>query len=317
MAAGTPRTALVTGATAGIGREAVRLLAQRGDLDRICLVAPNRARIESTVAQLAASTGHRGLVPLPADVTDLSSVHTAIAEIADPVDVLILNAGGIGREPLEITDVGITRIAALNALGHVVLASGLEFSGRARGVIVNAGTEGSRGVPLFGIPKPRFADSVDGIVSVLDGSYYRTHRYSPTIAYGNAKYVGVLAMAAAARHYPDVRIVNVSPGATAGTEGINDLPAVQRVVLGTIAPRLGLAHGVEAGADRYLAAVDDPAFRSGSFYASAAHKLTGRLVDQGTIFPESANRQYQDNALAAIDRFAPVRIPAADQATDQ
>jgi hypothetical protein len=39
------------------------------------------------------------------------------------------------------------------------------------------------------------------------------------------------------------------------------------------------------------------------FYASAANKLTGPLVDQADIFPDLANPSFQDNANEAIHRF--------------
>lgn len=301
------RSAVVTGATAGIGKELVRQLARRGDFTHIYLAARNPQKLTAVAAELEAATGHGGLVPLTVDVTDTASVHRAIAELPGPIDALVTNAGGIGASPLEITDSGMTRIAALNVLGHVVLASELMAASNLTEVVVNAGTEGSRGVPLFGIPKPRFADTVDGITAVLDGSYYQDHKYTPTIAYGDAKYVGVLAMAALARRYRHLRIVNVSPGATSGTDGVNDLSGVERFILGKVAPAVGLAHGVDTGAGRYLTVLDDPSYRSGGFYASAANRLTGKLVDQARIFPESANETFQENALEAVSRFVPIR----------
>ena len=42
---------------------------------------------------------------------------------------------------------------------------------------------------------------------------------------------------------------------------------------------------------------------SGVFYASAANKLKGPLVDQADIFPDLANPSFQDHANEAIHRF--------------
>ena len=41
------------------------------------------------------------------------------------------------------------------------------------------------------------------------------------------------------------------------------------------------------------------------FYASAAGKLKGPMVDQAEIFPDLANPAYQDHANEAIHRFIP------------
>jgi hypothetical protein len=41
------------------------------------------------------------------------------------------------------------------------------------------------------------------------------------------------------------------------------------------------------------------------FYASAANKLKGPLVDQTDIFPDLANPSFQDHANEAIHRFVP------------
>ena len=39
------------------------------------------------------------------------------------------------------------------------------------------------------------------------------------------------------------------------------------------------------------------------FYASAAGKLKGPMVDQTDIFPDLANTPFQDHANEAIHRF--------------
>ena len=304
----TGRTALVTGSNAGIGREIVRQLASRNDFARIIMAARSPQRLTAAAVDIAASTGHTGLATQVMDVTDSASVQRAIAQIDVPIDVLIMNAGGIGTRPMELADSGVTRISALNVIGNIRLASGLADTGLLTGTALYAGTEGSRGVPILGLPKPQFGGSVANLVAVLDGTYYRDHKYSPTIAYGDSKFVGVLAMAAAARQYPNLRIVNVSPGATTGTNAGNDLSAVQRFVLGRIAPTLRLAHGIEVGAGRFLTVMEDPAFLSGHFYASPAGRLSGKLVDQATIFPQSADPAFQDNAFEAVARFT--RRPA-------
>lgn len=86
-------TALVTGASAGLGAEFARQLAERGH--DLVLVARDRERLDAAAEQLAAAYGVRAEV-LPADlITDegCAAVAARIADPAAPIDVLVNNAG--------------------------------------------------------------------------------------------------------------------------------------------------------------------------------------------------------------------------------
>ncbi len=62
-------------------------------------------------------------------------------------------------------------------------------------------------------------------------------------------------------------------------------------------------HSVEAGAKRYVDALNDNSFKTGAFYASERTVLTGPMVDQGASFADLNNAHYQDNAYEALHRF--------------
>lgn len=86
-------TALITGASAGLGAEFARQLAARGT--NLVLVARNRARLEEAAAGLERRYGITAEV-LPADLTDDAGVEAVVARLADPerpVGILVNNAG--------------------------------------------------------------------------------------------------------------------------------------------------------------------------------------------------------------------------------
>lgn len=85
-------TALVTGASSGIGEATARHLATLGA--DVGLVARRRDRIESLADEIGGS-GRRALV-VEADVTDRAAAEAAVARVADELgrlDLLVNNAG--------------------------------------------------------------------------------------------------------------------------------------------------------------------------------------------------------------------------------
>jgi NAD(P)-dependent dehydrogenase (short-subunit alcohol dehydrogenase family) len=89
------RVAVVTGAGRGIGRAVALALAQAGA--KVAALARTRGEIEETAALIKKSGSAQALA---VDVTDTSGVHRAMATIEaalGPVDVLVNNAGQLGR----------------------------------------------------------------------------------------------------------------------------------------------------------------------------------------------------------------------------
>ncbi|MGY1833476.1 SDR family NAD(P)-dependent oxidoreductase [Geodermatophilus sp. SYSU D01180] len=93
MADLTGLVALVTGASAGIGRHLAEGLAARGAA--VAGMARGPERLRTAMAEVAAATGARTLA-LPADVTDRTAVDAAVGEVVrelGPVGLLVNNAG--------------------------------------------------------------------------------------------------------------------------------------------------------------------------------------------------------------------------------
>lgn len=88
-----PRTALITGASSGLGAEFARQLAARGA--DLVLVARDRAALEALAARLRADTGV-GVEVLAADLVadeGLAAVAERVADRRHPIEILVNNAG--------------------------------------------------------------------------------------------------------------------------------------------------------------------------------------------------------------------------------
>ena len=299
------KTVLITGANVGIGKEVARQLASRPEIARIYLACRNRDRATAAQAELEAETGRRIFDIVLMDVADPGSVRAGLAGVNGSIDALVMNAGGMGgKTPMAVTADGATYIFAQNVLGHVVLLEELVAEDRLGEVAVFAGSEAARGIPKMGFKRPSFSsNSADELVAVIDGSYFADRKPDVNLAYGQAKLIGILWMAYLARQYPDRRFITVSPGNTTGTQAPNDLKLPLRMAAKYVMPHLGITHKLDVGAKRLVDGVTDPALSSGVFYASAANKLKGPLVDQTDIFPDLANASFQDHANEAIHRF--------------
>lgn len=307
---------LITGANAGLGKDAARQLALRDDVGTIILACRDEAKARAAQADLQRATGKSGFVVLRLDTSDLTSVRAAIEVIDRPLRGVLLNAGGMGgATPFARTVDGVTTMFAVNVLGHVVLLEGLLAAGLVTSAAVLVGSEAARGVPMLGFKRPTFdTHSVQEFTSVIDGSFFDGRKRDPNLAYGQAKYLGALWVSALARQHPHLRLLTVSPGNSTGTAAVRDLPTVPRVIMQQVMPRvgplLGISHPVEVGAKRLVDGLVGGSLASGKFYASANKALSGPLVDQATIVADFGDATLQDHAHAAIHTFLPAEKEA-------
>ena len=299
------KTVLITGANVGIGKEIARQLALRPEIAHIYLACRNRDKAIAARAELEAETGRRIFDIVLMDVSDPASVRAGLAGIDGSIDAVVMNAGGMGgKTPMAVTADGATYMFAQNVLGHVVLLETLLAEDRLGEVAVFAGSEAARGLPKMGFKRPSFVSkSADELATVIDGSYFAGRKPDVNLAYGQAKLLGILWMAYLARQYPDRRFISVSPGNTTGTQAPNDLALPFRIAAKYVMPHLGISHNLDVGAKRLVDGVTDPTLSSGVFYASAAGKMKGPLVNQTDIFPDLADPSFQDHANEAIHRF--------------
>ena len=170
------KLAVVTGCTAGIGFETMRVLAMRGA--NVVGTSRSKKRAEEACRKVIGRT-----IPAQLDLGDFDSVARCADDIhtlRSPIDILINNAGyrGGGNDRQLIN--GVEKHFVINHLGHFILTNRLmdrlyiSFQGR----IVNVASRAAyRGAPADGI---RFDD------------LSMAREYSDSLAYGQSKLANVL-----------------------------------------------------------------------------------------------------------------------------
>ena len=301
---------LITGANTGLGKETARQLALKRETKKVILFCRNQAKAEAAKSNLEETTGKRIFEIVIGDVSDAHSVRTVVDKIKEPIDAIILNAGGmVGKAAGNMTPSGMNELAAANILGHVILVEELIKRDKLKNAVLSVSAEAVPGVKMLGMkPVAMKSSSVDEFAAVLDGSYFGA-QFNAVHAYGYVKYVATMWTLSMARKYPDLKFVVMSPGNTGGTNAPDNLPPAMKFMVKYLMMPIvfhligGMVHKLEVGAQRFVDGISDDRYKSGVFYASKQGKLSGDVVDQSTFFADVKNRTFQDNAYEAIHRF--------------
>lgn len=163
------RTALVTGASMGIGHDLVLALAHTGV--RVAAAARTRAALDGLVAEARAAGGEAIAVEM--DLTDRASIERAVAETdaaLGGLDILVNNAGlGTNHDALDATEEEWDELFAVNVRGlfFACQSAGRRMVPRGHGRIINmssqAGLVGIRRHAAYGASK----SAVIGLTRVL------------------------------------------------------------------------------------------------------------------------------------------------------
>lgn len=190
------RTALVTGASSGIGVETARALAEAGAT--VVLAVRDVVAGRRTAAAITEGNAAADLRVVELDLADLDSVRRLTGEWLGPLHLLVANAG-VMHVPERRTARGHEWHFAVNHLGHFVLATGLHRS--------LADAQGARIVSL--------SSSGHGASGIrFDDLAFQHTRYDAGLAYGQSKSANVLFGIEATQRWRDegITAAAVMPG---------------------------------------------------------------------------------------------------------
>lgn len=140
------KTVLITGSTAGIGKETARGLAIRGA--SVILVGLDAIEARQAVHEISRDAGHDRVQALVADITSrdgLAQLASQVAECSDSLDVLINNVG-LNLPARQLTADGVEKMFAAHVLApftltHLLLPQ-LRRAGAARVINITGGIPG-------------------------------------------------------------------------------------------------------------------------------------------------------------------------------
>ena len=211
----THTTALITGATQGLGAETTARLAERGWT--VWVGARDVAAGEAVAKEIRGAQPDADLRVVQLDVTDDQSVaaaYDAVVEAGTGLDVLVNNAGISGTRalPADTKPADFLSVFGVNLLGPVRVTNTflplLQESERPRLVMVSSGM-GSFGITL---DRARLESTLWGIV------------------YPSSKAALNMVTTMYAKSLPDVRVTAVDPGYTA--TNLNGFTGTQTVAEG-------------------------------------------------------------------------------------
>src|SRR6266540_5253464 len=260
-------TAIVTGASAGIGFETARGLAGHGA--SVVLACRNIDKAERAAARIRAENEGAVIDVVHLDLASLASVREAASEIlgAYPRLDLLINNAGVMEPPYERTEDGFELTFATNHLGHFALT----------GLLLDRllGTPGSRVVTVSSEGHARGVMNFDDLQSETG--------YKPAQAYYQSKLANLLFTYELDRR---LRAIGAQTIALACHPGIvlTDLYRNRsRLERAPLSPRLGklnfwLVQSKEMGALPALRAAVDASAHGGEFYGPPGRGYTGYPV---------------------------------------
>jgi NAD(P)-dependent dehydrogenase (short-subunit alcohol dehydrogenase family) len=275
------RTAVVTGASTGLGLEVARMLSEHGAA--VIMACRNMAKAETAADRIRGAAPGARLRTMPLDLASLASVREAAARLRGEyphLDLLVNNAGGVNPRYRRTVD-GFETTLATNHLGPFA------FTGLVLDLLLAAA--GARIVTVSSVGHRRGAINFDDLQ--FERGYRAQHAYFQS-KLANLMFSHELMRRLGAAGAPAIAVA-AHPG-NARTEFGRDMPAPVRVMM---SPRLRLLtswlmQSPQAGALPIARAATDPGVRGGEYYGPGGwNEWTGDPVRV-----ESIPRSHDDDA---------------------
>lgn len=254
------KTVLITGATAGIGRETALGVAKRGA--HVVLIGRNPEKTKRVAEELRAATGNQQIDFLLADLSLLAEVRKVAAAFLErfgTLHVLINNVGAINLKR-EVTAEGHELTFVMNHLGLFLLSELLTpaLQKGAPSRIINLSSDAHRAAGL----------DFDDLQSERGYSSFRT--------YSRSKLMNILFTRELARRLADQKItVNaVHPGMVA-SEFINK-PGVLGRIANTFVSIFGISPEAGARTSVYLASSPEVEGVTGKYFVKSKARTPSR-----------------------------------------
>jgi protochlorophyllide reductase len=297
------RTAVVTGANVGLGRETARVLASRGAT--VILACRDVAKGEAAAGWIAAAAAaERGrLRVIRLDLASLASVSAAADEIRanwPRLDLLINNAG-VMAIPFARSEDGFELTFAINHLGHFALT----------GLLLEQllATSGSRVVTVSSVAHRRGLSDLEALES--------EEGYEPGHAYDRSKLANLFFAYELQHRLHAAGAETISVAAHPGIARTDLWRTSSRLERALLAPGLRpltfwVAQGAEEGALPTLRAALDPDAQGGDYYGPAGwSEYTGRPTRVASS-PNSHDRSAQRELWQVSEQLSGISYPLPD-----
>jgi len=297
------KTALITGANAGIGFATANFLAARPDW-HVLLACRNQAKANAAMTAIRNTHPgvHLGFVPL--DLFSLASVRCVPKELAamgiPPLDGLILNAGGFNKNAssLEVSEDGFERTFQLNFLAHFLLANLLieYMSSCGRIIFVSSDLHDPSATRMGKLMPPKY-----GPVQDLAHGSGTAAKMKPMARYATAKMYAMMTAYELDRRLrktgKSITVNSWSPGVVPTTQAAKDVNPILKIII--MSPALVNFLG------SHLSTEEEAARALGGLLIDAKYSgVSGKYFDGFKEIPSSVESLDETKARAVWEQTA-------------
>lgn len=246
------KTAVITGATAGIGLETARQLLQL-NLSRLILAVRNVSKGKTCKQGLQQYNQNSEIIVLELDMDNYKSVQgfaKTLQQEVSSVDILLLNAG-IGLLKLEQSPSGHEKVTQVNYYSNVLLVAKLlpylQASAQKTGHPSRITWVGSRMYFTTSFEKQAPVKASESVLEHMDAEEF----FFPYQRYNDTKLLCAMFMYSLAQRLDNSKIIlnMVCPGLV-NTSMTDILPLYMRMVMGVV--KAFLARPVETGGQLFV-----------------------------------------------------------------